>query len=121
MSKTVGTISRGIRTPIIRNGDNLVEIIADSILAASRSSKGFFPVVFTDKVTTVMTIKTNAIVIIIVFFFMPVSFQSVYFLYFTIIRKSHFLRFLKESLKFSNKSNQFYFNEVLLRIRAMIL
>ena len=39
MSKTVGTISRGIRTPIIRSGDNLVEIIADSVLAAAEEEK----------------------------------------------------------------------------------
>ena len=39
MSKTVGTISRGIRTPIIRNGDNLVEIIADSVMAAAEEEK----------------------------------------------------------------------------------
>lgn len=39
MSKTVGTISRGIRTPIIRSGDNLVDIIADSVLAAAEEEK----------------------------------------------------------------------------------
>ena len=39
MSKTVGTISRGIRTPIIRSGDNLVEIIAESVLAAAEEEK----------------------------------------------------------------------------------
>ena len=39
MGKTVGTISRGIRTPIIRGGDNLVEIIADSVLAAAKDEK----------------------------------------------------------------------------------
>lgn len=39
MSKTVGTISRGIRTPIIRSGDDLVEIIADSVLAAAEEEK----------------------------------------------------------------------------------
>jgi len=39
MSKTVGTISRGIRTPIIRSGDNLVDIIADSVLDAAKEEK----------------------------------------------------------------------------------
>lgn len=39
MGKFVGTISRGIRTPIIRSGDNLVEIVADSILSASKDEK----------------------------------------------------------------------------------
>ena len=37
MKKMVGTISRGIRTPIIRSGDNLVNIVVDSILTAARS------------------------------------------------------------------------------------
>ena len=40
MSRTVGTISRGIRTPIIKNGDDLVKIVADSVLEAS-SENGF--------------------------------------------------------------------------------
>ena len=39
MGKMVGTISRGIRTPIIRSGDNLVEIIADSVLSAAKEEK----------------------------------------------------------------------------------
>lgn len=39
MSRTVGTISRGIRTPIIRAGDDLVEIIANSVLEASEEAK----------------------------------------------------------------------------------
>lgn len=37
MKKMVGTISRGIRTPIIRGGDDLVNIVVDSILTASKS------------------------------------------------------------------------------------
>ena len=37
MKKMVGTISRGIRTPIIRGGDNLVDIVVDSILKAAKS------------------------------------------------------------------------------------
>lgn len=40
MSRTVGTISRGIRTPIIRKGDNLVDIVVNSIMEAS-SESGF--------------------------------------------------------------------------------
>lgn len=39
MSRTVGTVSRGIRTPIIRSGDNLVQIIADSVLEAAAEEK----------------------------------------------------------------------------------
>ena len=40
MGRMVGTIARGIRTPIIRGGDNLVEIVADSVLEASKE-EGF--------------------------------------------------------------------------------
>ncbi|MBR6773975.1 MAG: coenzyme F420-0:L-glutamate ligase [Clostridia bacterium] len=36
MSRMVGTISRGVRAPIIRSGDDLVKIVTDSILEASR-------------------------------------------------------------------------------------
>lgn len=32
-----GTISRGIKAPIIRQGDNIVKIVADSVLAASET------------------------------------------------------------------------------------
>ena len=39
MGKFVGTISRGIRTPIIRSGDNLVDIVADSVLSAAKDDK----------------------------------------------------------------------------------
>ena len=39
MKKMVGTISRGIRTPIIRSGDNLVQIVTDSVLEAAKSEK----------------------------------------------------------------------------------
>ena len=38
--RTVGTISRGIRAPIISRGDDLVPIVVDSLLAASRE-EGF--------------------------------------------------------------------------------
>ena len=40
MSRMVGTVSRGIRAPIIRNGDDLVEIVTNSILEAA-ASDGF--------------------------------------------------------------------------------
>ena len=40
MERLVGTISRGIRCPIIREGDNLVDITVDSVLAAAES-EGF--------------------------------------------------------------------------------
>ncbi len=40
MSRMVGTVSRGIRTPIIRSGDDLVEIVTASLLEAA-ASDGF--------------------------------------------------------------------------------
>ena len=39
MGRTVGTISRGIRTPIIRPGDNLVDMVVDSVLEAAKEEK----------------------------------------------------------------------------------
>ena len=35
MSRTIGTVSRGVRAPIIRNGDDIVEIVTNSVLEAS--------------------------------------------------------------------------------------
>ena len=37
MERKVGTISRGIRCPIIREGDNLADIIVNSVLEAAES------------------------------------------------------------------------------------
>lgn len=37
MERRVGTISRGIRCPIIREGDNLADIVVNSVLAAAES------------------------------------------------------------------------------------
>ncbi len=39
-TRRVGTVSRGIRCPIIREGDNLAEIVAESVLLAAQS-EGF--------------------------------------------------------------------------------
>ena len=36
MSRMVGTVSRGIRAPIIRSGDDLVEIVSASVLEAAK-------------------------------------------------------------------------------------
>ena len=38
MSRTIGTVSRGVRAPIIRNGDDIVEIVANSVLEASQDA-----------------------------------------------------------------------------------
>ena len=37
MERKVGTVSRGIRCPIIREGDDLAKIVVDSVLDAARS------------------------------------------------------------------------------------
>lgn len=36
MSRNIGTVSRGVRAPIIRNGDDIAEIVTNCILEASR-------------------------------------------------------------------------------------
>ena len=40
MERRVGTVSRGIRCPIIREGDDLVKIVTDSVLEAAQG-EGF--------------------------------------------------------------------------------
>ena len=37
MGRNVGTISRGIRCPIIREGDDLVDIVTECVMEASKS------------------------------------------------------------------------------------
>ena len=37
--RNVGTVVRGIRTPIIKEGDDLASIVVDSVLKASESEK----------------------------------------------------------------------------------
>ncbi|MBO5653062.1 MAG: coenzyme F420-0:L-glutamate ligase, partial [Clostridia bacterium] len=51
MSRMVGTVSRGIRAPIIRSGDDLAAIVTDSVLEAAKSD-GFE---FHDKDIVAMT------------------------------------------------------------------
>ena len=36
MSRMVGTISRGVRAPIIRNGDDVAQIVTESVITAAR-------------------------------------------------------------------------------------
>ncbi len=36
MSRMIGTVSRGVRAPIIRSGDDLVEIVTNSVLEAAK-------------------------------------------------------------------------------------
>ena len=40
MERMVGTVSRGVRAPIIRQGDDLAQIVVDSVLAAAQG-EGF--------------------------------------------------------------------------------
>ena len=44
MSRMVGTVSRGVRAPIIRNGDNLVDIVTESVLLAANDTEDGFKV-----------------------------------------------------------------------------
>lgn len=39
MARTVGTVSRGVRAPIIRQGDDLADIVVTSVLEASKEAK----------------------------------------------------------------------------------
>lgn len=41
MERLVGTVSRGIRAPIVREGDDIVGIVVDSVIEASKSADGF--------------------------------------------------------------------------------
>ena len=38
MERMIGTVSRGIRAPIIRAGDDLAQIVVDSVMAAAQSA-----------------------------------------------------------------------------------
>ncbi len=51
MSRTIGTVSRGVRAPIIRSGDDIVEIVTNSVLEAAED-EGFE---FHDKDVVAMT------------------------------------------------------------------
>ena len=42
MERKVGTISRGIRCPIIREGDDLAKIVVESVLDAAKSDRETF-------------------------------------------------------------------------------
>lgn len=37
MSRLIGTVSRGVRAPIIREGDDMAQIVVDSVIAAAES------------------------------------------------------------------------------------
>lgn len=56
--KTIGTISRGIKAPIIKKGDDLVNIVCDSVIAAS--SEGQFELQDRDVVAMTEAIVARA-------------------------------------------------------------
>ena len=39
MERLVGTVSRGIRAPIIREGDDISKIVVDSVLSAAEPKR----------------------------------------------------------------------------------
>ncbi len=39
MERLIGTVSRGVRAPIIRSGDDIAKIVVDSVLSAAESEK----------------------------------------------------------------------------------
>ena len=51
MARTIGTVSRGVRAPIIRQGDDIVEIVTNCILEASEDA----PFKFHDRDIVAMT------------------------------------------------------------------
>ncbi|MBQ2933807.1 MAG: coenzyme F420-0:L-glutamate ligase, partial [Clostridia bacterium] len=41
MARMIGTVSRGVRAPIIRKGDDIVDVVTTSVLEAVASEEGF--------------------------------------------------------------------------------
>ena len=60
MSRLVGTVSRGIRAPIIREGDNLVDLVTDCVLKASEDSEWGFKVRDRDVIAMTEAIAARA-------------------------------------------------------------
>ena len=56
--RRVGTVSRGIRCPIIREGDNLAQIVTDSVLAAA--SEENFPIRDRDVISITESVVARA-------------------------------------------------------------
>lgn len=51
MARMIGTVSRGVRAPIIRQGDNIVDIVVSSVLDAAKDA----PFTFNDRDIVAMT------------------------------------------------------------------
>lgn len=56
--RMVGTVSRGVRAPIIREGDNLAEIVVDCVLKASESAN--FPILDKDVIAVTEAVVARA-------------------------------------------------------------
>ena len=60
MSRLVGTVSRGIRLPIIREGDNIADIVTESIISASQDDKWGFEIHYKDIIGVTEAIVARA-------------------------------------------------------------
>ncbi|MDO5444316.1 MAG: coenzyme F420-0:L-glutamate ligase [Eubacteriales bacterium] len=60
MSRLVGTVSRGIRAPIIREGDDLAEIVTNCVLEASKDDEWGFKVRDRDVIAMTEAIAARA-------------------------------------------------------------
>lgn len=58
--RLIGTISRGVRAPIIREGDDLAEIVVDSVLNAAASSRYGFEIQDKDIVAVTEAVVARA-------------------------------------------------------------
>ena len=58
--RLVGTISRGVRAPIIREGDDLAQIVVDSVINAAASSKLGFEIQDKDIVAVTEAVVARA-------------------------------------------------------------
>ena len=54
--KAVGTVARGIRAPLIKSGDDMVQIVVDSVLTAAKEE----PFIFKDQNVIAITEEWHA-------------------------------------------------------------
>ncbi len=57
-NRMIGTVSRGVRAPIIREGDNLADIVVDCVLKASESAN--FPILDKDVIAVTEAVVARA-------------------------------------------------------------
>ena len=58
--RLIGTISRGVRAPIIREGDDLAKIVVDSVIDAAASSRYGFEIQDKDIVAVTEAVVARA-------------------------------------------------------------